>query len=113
MNGPTQSDVQEVVFNFTQRCFIGAVPRARKTAEDDRWVRALLNSADSLTPADVASWASGKQRALYELLEAAIIMLGLDPKATFDSDELKGSSAESLSQPLLCGLATCRSPISG
>lgn len=107
--GPSKDEVEEVLFYFLQRGFIGTVPQDAATVADARWVRETLVDLAVLTPQDVAAWPPGKQLALYELLRDLLIMLRLRPPSRFPPGELDGSSAQQLSQPLLSGLA--RAPL--
>jgi hypothetical protein len=105
MNEITAADVQEVIFNFLQRCFIGNVPKSDVPRHEAEWVRATMRAVDTLTPADVAAWPISRQRALYDLLGDALILLGLRLDRPFPQDELVDSGPEQLAQPLLTGLA--------
>lgn len=106
MTETTRDEVEEVLFGFLQRCFIGAALTGTATTVDARWVRSTLGAIDALSPAEVGAWPRGKQLALYELLRDVLIRLRLRPDARFPAGELDGSSSERLSQPLLSGLAS-------
>lgn len=109
-HGPHRDEVQRVLFDFTQRCFIGAVPKGAVDASALEWVRQCLRETPTLAATEIAAWPPSKQRALYEILQAAIILLGLQPEFRFPRGELEGSSAFCLSQPLLQGLSSARLP---
>lgn len=108
MKGPHKDDVQQVIFEFTQRCFVQGVPAEVMTPDALSWVRDCLRESSALTPAAVAAWPAAHQRALYEILQAAIVMLGLQPPFHFPNGDLDGSSASGLGQPLMRGLSSAR-----
>jgi hypothetical protein len=94
-------DMQEVIYNFTQRAFIGGdikkVPFDQsKTYE----VMSLLN-ADSLSQADLAMLPVKIQRVIYELLTQYIMFVSMNPQLLFPPRFLQGSNENQLGAPLL------------
>lgn len=110
MKGPSNMDVQSVVYEFTRRCFVGGIPPMPPDAESATWVLDQFANREILRLTDVAIWPVAKQAAVYERLQEAIIQLGLDHSAQFRPDELHGSGPECLAQPLLADLATVSVP---
>lgn len=94
------ADVGKMLFNFTQRCFIGETNKGPldMTAED--FVFARLASG-SLTVVDVHQLPSRHARLIREILTQYITFLELNRSLPFPSDFLEGTSHERLCSPLL------------
>ena len=96
----TASEVQEVLFAFTQRCFVG-----QKSAEQPRYTEQgglfeLLSDSD-LTILQVHDMNKTHRDLLRELLTQYIMFLQLNQHLSFPSDFLTGSDNMHLGRPLL------------
>ena len=96
---------EAVVFGFMQACFARTLPDdAQLDPHDKRWVLSALERSETLSPADVFSWPSGKQLALRVTLTNTLIGLRL-LKPGFAKGDLQGSSSHALAQPLMTAIA--------
>jgi len=103
------SAVQEIAFNFMQRCFIGAAPNGKPEEKSISELRELLCSIDELLPMEVHTWSEGRRTALYRLLSNFVIILQLQPGLQFPG-EVRSSMPDRLRQPLMSLLGTAPDP---
>lgn len=101
---PTMSlrgaDVAEVLYNFTQRCFIGEKDKEPLDLSAEDYVFARLTSGP-LNLLEVHQLPSKYRRLLREILTQYIMFLEMNRDLPFPSEFLLGSSKEQLALPLL------------
>lgn len=102
--------MQKIVFNFMQRCFIGAPPKITPAAETLSEMRDLLCSIDDLRPVEVHAWDGQRQAALYKLMSDFVVILQLQPQLQFPDESWRASTQERLLQPLMSVLGTAPDP---
>lgn len=94
------ADVGEVIFNFTQRCFIGEGNNEPLDVSAEDFVFARLAS-EPLTVLDVHQLPSKHKRLVREILTQYIMFLELNRSLPFPPGFLDGTSHERLCPPLL------------
>lgn len=94
------SDVCEVIYNFTQRCFIGEKSSGNVdlSHEDALFKRLALGS---ITQVEAHQLPSGQRRIFRELLTQYIMFLEMNKQLPFPPDFLVGSSKDKLGANLL------------
>lgn len=96
----SSSDVNEVVYNFTQRCFIGEKePGDVDLSHEDALFKRL--AAGPITQVDAHQLPSGQRRVFRELLTQHIMFLEMNKQLPFPPDFLAGSSQDRLGTNLL------------
>lgn len=93
-------DVQEVIFDFSQRCFIGEKKNNKfNLAKEEGLFRFL--SKGTLTVMQVHQMSKNHQVLLKELLTQYIMFLQMNPKLQFPNEFLNGSTKSQLGEMLL------------
>lgn len=96
----SSADVSEVIYNFTQRCFIGE----KEPGDVDLSYEAALFkrlAAGPITQVEAHQLPSGQRRVFRELLTQYITFLEMNKQLPFPPDFLVGSSQDKLGTNLL------------
>jgi hypothetical protein len=104
------SDVQEVLYNFTQYAFVGGA--IKKESFDLKHFPHVLNflKRGNITQYDVAMQPPGAQRVLYELLTQYILFVTMNTNLLFPPDFLANSSAKTLGAEITTYMAEHKWP---
>lgn len=94
------TNVSELLYNFTQRCFIGEAATEPLDLSAEGYVYERLASGP-LSLLDVHQLPSRYQRVLREILTQYIMFLEMNRDLPFPPNFLEGSSNEQLGSPLL------------
>jgi hypothetical protein len=94
------SDVNDVIYNFTQRCFIGEKePEDLDLSHEDALFKRL--AAGPITQVDAHQLPQGQRRVFRELLTQYVMFLEMDKHLPFPPDFLADSSYDKLGAELL------------
>lgn len=104
------SDVQEILYNFTQYAFIGGeIKKEPFDLKNFSHVLNFLKSGD-ISQYDVAAQPVWAQRVLYELLTQYILFVTMNTDLPFPPDFLANSSAEKLGAAVTAYMAEHKWP---
>ncbi|WP_125561425.1 hypothetical protein [Pseudoalteromonas rubra] len=96
----TSQAVQEVIFNFTQRVFIGEKNKGKLNMSKERGLFDFLSGGE-LTQIQAHQMSINHQKLLYELLTQYILFLSMNPELPFPEDFLDESDETKLGKQLL------------
>ena len=105
----TSNEVQELIYDFTQRCFIGEESKVKLNLSKENGMFEFLSNGE-LTQLQAHQLSKNHKKLLQELLTQYIMFLQMNPELPFPPDFLDGSNNNVLGQKLLSFICEHRWP---